>query len=848
VPADAGTQFESNNMMSKKFPVLHPGPVRKFRFLFGIAALSVLFAAASSPAATYRYYRFNTTATLAGGNLVQLSEFKLLSGGTRVVPDLSPSGTGAVYNESGAGSPDGETPPNLIDNNNSKWLHFGGSGVSRAVIFDFGTGTLPDIDSYTFVTAQGGATLDGENGRNPTSWTMEGSNDAITWDLLDLRTNHPTPLPQYTEVTPAFTFPTAIPPVISSFASSEVVVVNGSSVDLSWTTEFTDTVTLSPGGSPGLPLNHTLAVTPPFTAGQVTDSAYTLEADSNTSEPVSRQLNVRTVPGGSVSGSYVRFTPVETGGTAIQLADIRFYQTSGGDRIEATPFPISCTYTDGSGGTGGESPNQMIDASPFTKWYNGTLRPVVFTFPEAVTFDSYAFTLGGDAGQYPDRNPRKWTMEISDDGVNWDLIEDFTSFQYPMPAVDNAVVTLPLPGYRITAPPEILSFRASRATWLENDPILFSWDVTGAESITITPGTGEELPAFGTLEYLPTADATYTLTATNGGGTVTRTLSFDLVAPPTGTIAYTDFSSAGDEIVLLGDAALTNDFPQIPQPGDAARLRLTPDEAGRLGVAWYDQRIALSGGFDTTFQLQLSCDHRGYGAEGLGFMVQNTAEGLAALPQDNGPAADAFTVKFSTWDNAAVFPETLNEARINLFAGATRIHTVNLRDFPAINLRGTDFATLTGPYDAAPYLVRIAYVPGDLDVWVDNVQVITDFNLDLGAINAVDSAGTAYVGFVARTGGWEQASDIASWSLTASGAPAAPLALLSSSIDPVAGNAAFTWASTPGTQYRITSSTDLLDWSTIVEQDIDATGTTTEESITFPPGATKMFFRIEEQD
>lgn len=800
---------------------------------------------ASASAATYRYYRFNTTATLAEGNLVQLSEFKLLSGGNRVLPVLPPAGTGAVYNASAPGdSPGNESPPNLIDNNNSKWLHFGGAGISRAVVFDFGTGTLPNIDSYTFVTAQGGATLDGENGRNPTSWTMEGSNDATTWDLLDVRTNYPTPLTQYTEVTPAFTFPAAIPPVVSSFTTSPVVVVNGGTVDLTWTTDFADTVTLTPGGSPGLPVDHTLTVTPPSTAGQVTDTVYTLEADSNTSEPVNRQLNVRTVPGGSVSGTMVRFTPVATGGTAIQLADIRFYQTVEGELLEATPFPSSCTYTDGSGGTGGESPNQMIDAAASTKWYSGTLRPVVFTFPEEVTFDSYAFTLGGDAGAYPDRNPRKWTMEVSSDGLTWALVEDFTAFNYPMPAVDNAVVTIPLPGYQILAPPQILAFSAKRDTAVENDPLVFSWDVTGAETITITPGTGEELPAFGTLEYVPTADATYTLTATNGGGTVTRTLSFDLIAPSTGAIAYTDFSSAGDEIVLLGNASLTNDSNKIVEPGDVVRLRITPDENDRNGAAWFGERVAVGSGFETEFDLQLTCDSTIFGAEGLGFVIQNTAEGTASLPGHNGPAANALTIKFSSWDNDAPVP---NEARVNILAGATELQSVDLFTFPGIQVRSAPYS-LTGELMDTPYQVRITYVPGDLDIWVDGVQVLTDYVIDLSTIGAVDGSGTAFVGFVAGTGGLRQASDIVSWSLTSTAGPAAPLALVSSSINAAAGTAAFTWTSTPGTQYRITSSTDLVDWSTIIEQNIEATSATTEESIVFPVGASKRFFRIEEQD
>ena len=316
-------------------------------------------------------------------------------------------------------------------------------------------------------------------------------------------------------------------------------------------------------------------------------------------------------------------------------------------------------------------------------------------------------------------------------------------------------------------------------------------------------------------------------------------------APPT-TINYANFSSTGHDMVLLGDATLTNDTPQIPHPGNIVRLRLTPDEGGKHGVSWFNQRIDLSGGFDTTFGLQFTCAHRGYGAEGLGFVVQNTPEGTAALPSDNGPASNALTVKFSSWDNTE---GVLNEARINVFQGATKIGTSNLRDIPAITLRGSTYATLTGPVDGTPYVVRVVYVPGDLDVYVDGVLALDSVPVNLGDAGAIDGEGTSYVGFTASTGGWDQASDITNWTLAATAGPgpgSSPLKLASSAINRTAGTADFSWVSTPGTEYRITASPDLAGWTTILSQDIPATGNLTTKSVTFTPGA-KLFFRVEEE-
>ncbi len=803
----------------------------------------------TASAAQYRYYRFNTTSTLGNGNLVQVSEFKFFSAGTPVVPLLPTStpitGDGAVTNLSGAGSsPDAESPPNLVDKNTgTKWLHFGGSGVNRSVIFDFGTIVPPVIDSYTYVTAQGGTTLNGENSRNPDSWILEGSSDGTTWDTLDVRTDIAAPLAAQTELAP-FVIPATIGPVINKFAVLPIVVLSGTTVDFEWDTDFTDTVTLSPGGPAGMTADGFTTLTPPITPGQVTDTTFTLEADSASAAPVTRQVKVRTVPGGTVTGQHVRFTPIMTEAGNIQMADIRFYKTVGEDQVEV--IPTSCTYTDGTGGPTetGEIPNNLVDAAASTKWYSGTLRPVVFHFPASVSIESYSFVLGGDAAAWPGRNVRKWTMEISDDNFSWNSIEDFTAFEYPMPAVNNATVAFPLPGYEIQAPPDIFGFSAKRDLTLPGDPIVFSWNSTGGDTVTITPGDGEDLPAAGTKEYIAPADAVYTLTVTNNGGTATETLSFGAVDPLPTTIGYEDFSSAGDEIVLLGDATLVNDSYKIAAPGDVVRLRMTPDDFGKSGAAWFNQRVPVGNGFETEFDVQLTCATTIFGADGLGFVIQNTAAGTTVNPGHNGPATDAFTIKFSSWDNNAVEPATPWEARIDLRAGGTEVHSVDLFSFPGINVRSAPYS-LTGEPNDTPYAVRITYAPGDLDIWVDGVQVLTDYDVDLGEINAVDGSGTAYLGFVAGTGGLKQASDITSWTFT-SAAVTPPLKLVSSTINPQAGTGEISWESTTGKEYRITTSTDLLDWTTIIEQDIPATGTLTTEPFTFTPGI-KAFFRIEEE-
>ncbi len=835
-------------MTLNKYPRNHAGSAGRAGSLFGaLLGLAVFASPLGAAQYNFRYYRFQTTETLGGGNAIQMSEFKLLGGGTRYSPDLGNGGN--VYNIPAGESPGAEMPVNLIDDDTgTKWFNFGGAGGGkRAVIFDFGDAVAPPtIDSYTFVTAQGGTTLNGENSRNPTSWIMAGSDDGEIWATIDVRTDYPTPLTATTELSPPFTFPDSLSPIISEFVALNPVVLDGESVGLQWTTDLADSVTLSPGGEPGLPTTGGTTVTPPASA----DTVYTLTAESSVAASVSEQVTVRSVAGGTATGRFVRFTPVATAGGDIQLADIQFYEFVEDQDVERVPLVV--TYTDGSGGTGGESPDQMRDANPATKWFSGTLRPVVFDFGVDVSFDKYRFTLGGDASGYPGRNPLRWTMEISADQFQWTRIEDFTAFDYPMPGVDNAQITVPLPGISVAVPPEIEFFRASRVPGDPDGAILFEWAVTGAETIDIDAPGGEGLPQGGSVQIIPTGAATYTLTAAGAGGTDTQALSFGAVAETApAAIDYADFNTAGPGLVMTGTTVLMNDSPQMPAAGDVVRLRLVPDLPGQAGAAWFGEKMAVGTSFQTTFEFQMTTIGAGrgggiYGAEGASFVIQNTAEGTALAPAtDNGPAANGLTINFSTWDNDN---PALAEGMLDLYAGSDTvpIHSVDLA--PLIDFRDGDFGSMTGSLASEPYKVDIIYADGLLDVLVDDVVVLDDYAIDLASIGAVDGSGRGYVGFVAQNGGWTQACDVLSWSLTPGAVTPEPLKLVSSTLDPAAGTASFSWVSVPGTFYRIRSSTDLVVWTTLPgEENIEAVGGITAEDVTFTP-ETKMFFRVEEEE
>ena len=127
-----------------------------------------------------RFLALRTTAIRTAGTAIQLSEFEFYLGGVKVPM------TGVVVTNPGFsnGNPN-EVPASVIDGNlNTKWLDYSYVSGER-LIFQFPTGL--NIDSYRFAT--GGDA----QGRDPVSWTLEGSPDGLSWTVLDTRQNAAVP-------------------------------------------------------------------------------------------------------------------------------------------------------------------------------------------------------------------------------------------------------------------------------------------------------------------------------------------------------------------------------------------------------------------------------------------------------------------------------------------------------------------------------------------------------------------------------------------------------------------------------------------------------------------------------
>ena len=175
--------------------------------------------------------------------------------------------------------------------------------------------------------------------------------------------------------------------------------------------------------------------------------------------------------------------------------------------------------------------------------------------------------------------------------------------------------------------------------------------------------------------------------------------------------------------------------------------------------------------------------------------------------------------------------------------------TIDLTVIDGIDLPGSVPNDLSSDdFEVAPYPVRVAYVPGDLDLFFQGVQVIDSLDVDLGATDALDEDGKAYVGFSACTGVFSEYHDITRWILV-EGPPAPPLKITEFAVDLDTDTAIFTFSSTQFRTYTIEESDDGLVFTKLATGIPGATGTsvTTTGPISFTETSQKMFRVVDEK-
>ena len=213
-------------------------------------------------------------------------------------------------------------------------------------------------------------------------------------------------------------------------------------------------------------------------------------------------------------------------------------------------------------------------------------------------------------------------------------------------------------------------------------------------------------------------------TAATGGSNENHFInSWTLSTGSLQTINYPNFSSIAG-LNLVGNAA---------QAG--SQLRLTANVNSQVGAAWFTTAQGIEAGFDTTFQFQIT----NAAADGFAFVVQNS--GTSAIGGGGGGIGyDGITkslaVEFDSHDSGGEFtPPHVSVQTLGLLANSSA---------DAASLAHVTYAAMT---DGAVHTVRITYVPGTLNVYLDgamspNLSVATNLS-DIGPSGSVVCQHTA---------------------------------------------------------------------------------------------------------
>lgn len=313
---------------------------------------------------------------------------------------------------------------------------------------------------------------------------------------------------------------------------------------------------------------------------------------------------------------------------------------------------------------------------------------------------------------------------------------------------------------------------------------------SGAEGMTIKingNGFGDEIDDHvvsfnGTeAEITSVSNAMITVVVPEGvtTGPVTLTMGGETFDGPEFTVLE------GDEIALNEGFSMDAGIATLGQAfiysgggleGNTA-LRLTPAKSDRTGAAYYGARIPVQAGFETTFDFRISRpgkpeDVEGeVGADGFAFIIQN--EGINAMGSRGsdlgyGGITNAVVVEFDIYQNEEDGDPDGNHISIQASDGiggpvhAEESYSLAMTSGGSHPGLPVDFIGNETEFHTA----RIVYVPGLLQVFVDDMEVPLEAEIMLEDYISL-TEGKAYVGFTGSTNpayGWASL-DILNWTL-----------------------------------------------------------------------------------
>jgi YVTN family beta-propeller protein len=124
---------------------------------------------------------------------------------------------------------------------------------------------------------------------------------------------------------------------------------------------------------------------------------------------------------------YYRFSSTklrdDVGSDSLQLAELSLFRKGVRQHAIAVSNPGGSNPVD-------EGPARADDADTGTKWRDFNRAPLVYDYGTHVVIDAYSITTANDAAL---RDPVRWLLEASEDGQDWEVLDDQTGQDFVTP-------------------------------------------------------------------------------------------------------------------------------------------------------------------------------------------------------------------------------------------------------------------------------------------------------------------------------------------------------------------------------------------------------------------------------